>query len=236
MDKYFQTLTLDNSLFVDLDVFISFLKRNHSPGDVKKEIRAYNVIRILNGYKGGIKESKGRKYIPVKSVLRYIFHSAEELQICDNVSDFIVNRVFNCNLQSGTVLDLYNSVAESDVIFPTPPEAISNDIEEKLDTLFTDYREKFSRPQWIKIVLFEWHFMKNCQAQKSGTVDEYEIIVSEKWKYFNFLLTASTIGQSVVNQSRDIARERTCRLSFGNDTTHILRCKQRGYTVYLKIY
>ena len=47
------------------------------------------MIQLLKGYKGGIKESKGKKYIPVKSDLGYIFHNAEELQICDSVSDFV---------------------------------------------------------------------------------------------------------------------------------------------------
>ena len=48
MDQFFPTVTLESGIFVDLDVFISFLKSNKAPSDVKKEVRIYNVIRLYS--------------------------------------------------------------------------------------------------------------------------------------------------------------------------------------------
>ena len=77
MEKYFPTLKINLELFVDLNVFISFIKSNYRLTDEKTEIKTFNLTRLLKGYIDGIKEIQDKKYIPVKSVLRYIFYHVE---------------------------------------------------------------------------------------------------------------------------------------------------------------
>ena len=69
--------------------------------------------------------------------------------------------------------------------------------------------------------------MKHCQSSRKCTLDEYERIVSEKWNYLSLLQRTASIGQSVFDQSRDIVRDRPCRLNFCNKVTHTLRCSQK---------
>ena len=129
MEKYFPTVKINSELFVDLNVFISFIKSNHRPTDKKTEIKTFNLTRLLKGYKDGIKEIQDKKYVPVKSVLRYIFYHVEDLQVCDAISETIICKVFDKKVQERSVLDLYKSISQNEVLFPFTLDFIPSHVE-----------------------------------------------------------------------------------------------------------
>ena len=64
MDKYFQCVTINSNLFVNFDIFVSFLKKNHVTNYKNLNIRVYNVVRTLKGYKADLKDLEGKTFIP----------------------------------------------------------------------------------------------------------------------------------------------------------------------------
>ena len=227
MEKYFPTVKINSELFVDLNVFISFIKSNHRPTDKKTEIKTFNLTRLLKGYKDGIKEIQDKKYVPVKSVLRYIFYHVEDLQVCDAISETIICKVFDKKVQERSVLDLYKSISQNEVLFPFTLDFIPSHVEEKIEGIFAEYKSNFSAAEWAKIVTFEWHFMKHAKAEKLSCFDTYENTVSERYNFYNLLHTSFSIGQATFSQSKEIVRDRMCRLSAITTASNIVRAKQK---------
>ena len=186
MDKYFPIVTLDSCSFVEFDTFITFLKTNHLKSDHKQEIRRSNVQRLLKGYRGGLKEYDGKQYIPIESVMRYVFYQIEELEICNCIAQTALQKLFDSRMIDRTILDLYNTVAHDEKLFPLSDHLSICDIEHKINTVFLEYKSKFSLVQWNKILIFEWHFMRGTGKEHLES-NLYENNVALKWDFYNKL-------------------------------------------------
>lgn len=89
--KQLDVLTDDdgNGRWIYLQSFLKFLREHHRPTDVIKEIKRCNITKELKGHIGGLKEINSQVAVAAKSILRYIFHHAEHLFICQKLVDQI---------------------------------------------------------------------------------------------------------------------------------------------------
>lgn len=119
-----KSMTLLKSLKVEVDEngegswikfesFIKFLKENHHPADLIAGIKSNNVRKEINGHRHGLKEISGSDYVSFNSVLKYIFHHCDQINICKRICDQLVQCVLGNTDSISNVLEVYKTVAKT---------------------------------------------------------------------------------------------------------------------------
>ena len=84
---------IDGIEYIDLESFITFIKDEHEK-DVQKDsmskIESKNIHRTFNGYREHPIQIDEVKYVPMFSLIRYVFAHSEKLNSCKFLSDTIL--------------------------------------------------------------------------------------------------------------------------------------------------
>ena len=173
----------EKTSFIAFTEFVLFLKSR----DIKNKLVVSNVKRTLQTYSGGIKLVNGQQSVPVSSVLRFCFHSADSIDACKFISN-VIQRELLCNSETTGIsssYELYKIIAKTqfrNIEFPCHNLIVD---EQQIPTLVNDHKVYFTSEEWNKICLFEYQF--NLTGDTSQL--DFEQLIGLKYAKFQSILS-----------------------------------------------
>lgn len=190
--------------WIKLEYFIKFLKENHHPADSIAGIKSNNVRKEINGHRHGLKEISGSDYVSFNSVLKYIFHHCNQINICKRICYQLVQCVLGNTESISNVLEACKAVAKTQLrskhIETIFHQADKKTYEDDIPSLFKDYRVNFTGEEWEQIVQFVFHF-----CQRYGSVLDktpFEEQINLKWIFLKELQDTVLLSSLMRTQTK----------------------------------
>ena len=83
------------------------------------------------------KRSKAKIYTYKISAVLDFYHVAD-LQVCDTISETIICKVIDKKVKERSVLDLYTSISQNEVLFPLILDYLPSHVEENIEGVFAE--------------------------------------------------------------------------------------------------
>ena len=210
--------------YIWLHDFADFLQTQYkSPPDKKKELQPAKILKTLETYDVHEKIQEidyhveriklKKKAVPVLCVAKYVFQNAGSLTSCTKLAEAIIQEDIKGGTYQNSLLEFYTHLTAYNL--PVLSELISlteSDIP-SMNTAALDYKKQFREEQWQTILLFEYHFQKQCQSKDSEcTLDES---VQARWAYFSICKNATELGEKFMDSSKALVNERDERKKIG---------------------
>ncbi|CAC5421501.1 SLC9A8 [Mytilus coruscus] len=175
-----------------------------------KEIKRFNILKEFKGHKFGVLEKESEPYINVTSFLRYIFNHCDQLQICSEIvlqiqSKLTQKRDEFC-LQN--TQDLYKDVVYNEISID----------EDKISSLHKQYKYNFTKDEWIKICLFETHFLLEFEEAEYA---EFEEQLAAKYIFLQNIEAVKEITKSINRTSKRTIKSRQKRQNTASENEEI---------------
>ena len=202
--------------WISVEDFLKFLRQHHTSQDVIKEIKKSNVVKEFNGHRNGVKMINDSLSVSLNSSLRYIFHHADQLGICREVTDQVLSVLLGTSRDCAAVSsikELYCAIAKTSVKKPHIEAVLLQNVEFKEDipTLYEDYKADFSPLDWKKICVFEHHFSRQHLISTTSHQYSYEDLVRLRWKFFHSWRQSADMGSEIFKVAKDVMYRRIKR-------------------------
>lgn len=185
------------------DNFLSFMQKNHLPND--KPLKPFNIHRELKGHNQAIKTVGNQEAVNFSSVLRYIFHHAEDYKVCQRICHQIESAITDGVVEHAafSLLELYKVIAKSHLKSTVIENVLLGSLnidETQIPGLISGHKSNFSHLEWQKICLFEWHFQKECKTDNSTYEDEVKL----RWDFYNSYQNMYQLSSALYTTSKHI--------------------------------
>ena len=207
-----QIFAHEDDRWVWADILVKTLRKNLCQRDKLQAIKCSNVMREFHKHPHGVKQIGEKCALRLFCVLRYIFHHAEDMNICKRIAKEIEHLLTfqECNNDVESVLSLYKKVSSSSFWSSSAAKhLLESDFQTcASNTLYSDHKQHFSNDQWNKICIFESQF--EYLISPSAELDFHEHL-RKKWDFYHLCEDAAKIGKCLTSMNATVINNRIQR-------------------------
>ena len=222
----------DDRYWIPVSDWTEYLKGRLTPGDKWREVKSSNITRIFEKDQSDFMLKGEKCWTTLSALIGFAYHHKHILESCHTIVKEVEFKILgNTNtvtkrtekehgLPIQNVLELYNLIAKSNVGDKRIQDILLPDIQiedRQIETLVTVHKDNFSKEEWAKICLFEWHFSK----VNSVVGMTYEKQLRERYRFYQQCQEVDTLAATIQRQSRDIASRNINRREYGESLHNV---------------
>ena len=191
-----------NVYLTPLQKFVDFLKKYRVDSDVKA-LRKQVVWLEIRKYHDTCEELVASKKVILSAAVRYMCHHTDDFKACkdfmSNLQELILGLPVSLLQKGQTIFGLYKDIATNGLKVDVMEDVLLSQTDIPVSsTVYGQYECDFSQKEWMRILLFEWHFVKQFPNAGNYTVEK---LMGCKYEYLTCIRSARSLSSAV---KRDI--------------------------------